>query len=90
MYVAVIAVLRRLLPAPHRLDRRAESLHLRAGVVVVVLALDLVAGELEQPRDGVAVRPVPGARRRVIGPVGFAETSSTCTRSARSSPSRAP
>ena len=33
-----------------------------AGVVVVVLALDVVAGELEQPRDGVAVRAVPCRR----------------------------
>ena len=40
--VAVVAVLGRRLPAPHRLDRRAELVHLRAGVVVVVLALDLV------------------------------------------------
>ena len=60
--VAVVAVLRRLLPTPHRVDRRAEAVHLRARVVVVVLALDLVARELEQPRDGVAVRAVP--RRR--------------------------
>ena len=44
------------------LDRRAEELHLAAGVVVVVLALDLVPGEREQPRDRVAVGAV--ARRR--------------------------
>ena len=49
--VAVVAVLGRLLPAPHRLDRRAELVHLRAGVVVVVLALDVVARRLEEPRD---------------------------------------
>ena len=59
MYVAPVAVLGRLLPAPHRLDRGAEAVHLRAGVVVVVLALDRVARELEQPRDAVAVRAVP-------------------------------
>src|SRR5207248_215618 len=47
---AVVAVLGRLLSAAPRLDRGAELLHLRAGVVVVVLALDLVAGELQQPR----------------------------------------
>ncbi len=58
----VIAVLRRLLAAAHRLDRRAEAVHLPAGVVVVVLARDVVAGELEQPRDRVAVRAVTGVR----------------------------
>ena len=57
--LAVVAVLGRLLPAPRGLDRRAEALHLGAGVVVVVLALDRVARELEQPRDRVAVRGVP-------------------------------
>ena len=61
--VAVVAVLGRLLAAPHRVDRRAEALHLRAGVVVVVLALDRVAGELEQARDGVAVGAVPAQAR---------------------------
>ena len=59
--VALVAVLRRLLPAPDRLDRLAELRHLRARVVVVVLALDVVAGELEQARDRVADRAV--ARR---------------------------
>src|SRR5579885_59482 len=60
--LAAVAVLGRLAALAHRLDRRAEAVHLRAGVVVVVLALDVVAGELEQPRDRVAVRAV--ARRR--------------------------
>ena len=57
--VALVAVLRRLLPAPHRLHRSAEELHLRAGVVVVVLALDLVPAQLEQARDRVADPAVP-------------------------------
>ncbi len=60
--LAAVAVLGRLLPAPDRLDRRVEPLHLRPGVVVVVLALDLVAGEREQPGHGVAVGAVPGVR----------------------------
>ena len=60
--VAVVAVLGRLLAAAHGLDRLAEAVHLAAGVVVVVLALDRVPGEREQPRDAVAVGAV--ARRR--------------------------
>ena len=55
----LIAVLRRVLPAPDRLDRGAEAIHLRAGVVVVVLALDRVARVREDARDRVAVGPVP-------------------------------
>src|SRR5205823_489210 len=57
-----VAVLRRLLAAPPRLDGGPEPLHLSPRVVVVVLALDLVGRELEQARDRVAVRAVP--RRR--------------------------
>ena len=57
--LAPVAVLRRLFSPPDGVDRRAEEVHLRAGVVVVVLALDVVPRELEQPRDGVAVRAVP-------------------------------
>ena len=38
----------------------AEALHLGPGVVVVVLALDLVSREGEQPGDGVADGAVPG------------------------------
>ena len=63
MYVAVVAVLRWLLPAPRRFDRLPEAIHLRAGVVVVVLALDLVAGKGQQPRDAIAVGAVAGRRR---------------------------
>src|SRR5262249_62376370 len=58
---AAIAGLGRLFPTPPRLDRGPELLHLRAGVVVVVLPLHPVAGELEQPCDRVAIRAV--ARR---------------------------
>ena len=43
----VVAVLGRLLAAAYGVDRLAELLHLAAGVVVVVLALDRVAGERE-------------------------------------------
>ena len=57
--LAAVAVLGWLLSAPDGVDGRAEEVHLRAGVVVVVLALDVVAGELEQPGDGVAVGAVP-------------------------------
>ncbi len=56
---AAVAVLGGLLPSPSRLDRGPELLHLRAGVVVVVLALDLVPGELEETGDRVAVGAVP-------------------------------
>ena len=55
---AAVAVLRRLLSTPPRLDRLAEEVDLATDVVVVVLALDVVPGELEQPRDGVAVGAV--------------------------------
>ena len=65
--VAAVAVLRRLLPKPRRVDRRAEEVELAAGVVVVVLALDIVARVREEPRDGVAVRAVPCRRRRGSG-----------------------
>ena len=58
--LAVVAVLGRLLASPHGVDRGAEPVHLSAGVVVVVLALDGVAGEREQPGDAVAVGAVPG------------------------------
>jgi hypothetical protein len=55
----VIAVLGRLLAAPHGLDGVPEAVHLGAGVVVVVLPLDGVARKGEQAGDAVAVRPVP-------------------------------
>ncbi len=57
---AVVAVLGWLLARANRVDRGAEPVHLGARVVVVVLALDVVAGELEEPRDAVAERAVPG------------------------------
>jgi hypothetical protein len=60
--VAVVAVLRHLLATPQRIDRTPETIDLRTGVVVVVLALDLVTTECEQPRDAVAVRAVPCVR----------------------------
>jgi hypothetical protein len=47
--VALVAALRRLLAAGARPDRLAEEPHLGPVVVDVVLALDRVAGELEQP-----------------------------------------
>ena len=53
--------------APHRGGRRRPTpgtVHLTAGVVPVVLALDLVPGELEQARDRVAVGGVPAPTRR--------------------------
>ena len=58
----LVAVFRRLLPAPDRIHRRVEALHLSAGVVVVVLALHLVAGEHEEAGDRVTVSPVPRGR----------------------------
>ena len=61
---AVVAVLRRLLPAPRGLDGRAKAFHLRAGVVVVVLARDVVPAEGEQAPDRVSVRAVPRVRDR--------------------------
>ena len=76
---AAVAVLGRLLSTPPRLHRLAEEVDLAADVVVVVLALDLVPGELEQPRDSVAVGAV-AADPTVSGPVGLAETSSTWMR----------
>ena len=62
--VALVAVVRRLLAPANGFDRGAEPVHLPAGVVVVVLARDVVAGELEQARDRVAVRAVARVRDR--------------------------
>ncbi len=59
---AAVAVLGHRLPATERLDRLAKAVHLRAGVVVVVLARDVVAGEREQARNTIAVRPVSRGR----------------------------
>src|SRR6185437_894193 len=53
--LALVAVLRHLLAAATGAQRRAEQIDLAARVVEVVLALDLVAGEREQPRQRVAV-----------------------------------
>ena len=55
---ARVAVLGRLLSPPPCLDRLTERVDLPADVVVVVLALDRVAGKGEQARDRVAVRAV--------------------------------
>ena len=81
--LAPVAVLRRLLPAPHRLDRRPEEFHLRAGVVVVVLPLDVVPGEVNSRASESPNAPFRAAET-TIGPVGLAETISTWTRSRRS------
>ena len=59
--VALVAALRDLLAARAGEDRSAELLDLRAGVVEVVLAADVVAAELEQPRERVAIGAVPPA-----------------------------
>ena len=54
-----------------RQDRLAEPLHLAAAVVEVVLALDRVAGELEDPRERVAEGGVAaGGRGQRPGRVG--------------------
>ena len=55
--LAAVAVLGRLFAASDRLDRGVETLHLPPRVVVVVLALDLVAGEREQARPPSRRRP---------------------------------
>ena len=46
------------------LDGRAESIHLPAGIVEVVLALDLVTGEGQQARERIADRGVPSVADR--------------------------
>ena len=63
--LTVVAVLRQLrVPAQHlevaRHHRGAEQVHLAAGVVEVVLALDRLAGGLEQAGERVAQRGVAG------------------------------
>ena len=58
-------------PAFARRQRRAEELHLHAAVVEVVLAVDDVAGALEDPAQRVAEgRPPPAARVERPGGVG--------------------
>ena len=56
----MISVLGRRFPTPHVVDRGAEPVHLSACVVVVVLTLDRMPGECEQPGHAVPVRAVPG------------------------------
>src|SRR6185503_19067074 len=58
--ITLVPALGRLLPPSPRLDGGAKELDLPAGVVEVVLALDLVSRVVEDPRDGVAVRSVSG------------------------------
>ena len=69
--LALVAVLGRLLAARAGHDRRAEPGDLPARVVEVVLALDLVALEAEQPQQGVAVGGVAPVRRRSAGRSGW-------------------
>src|SRR5271156_6386906 len=69
---AVVAVLGNLPPFTPRLDGGPEPVDLGARVVVVILALDAVARELEQAGDAVAERTVsPGGdgdrARRIRG-----------------------
>ena len=59
--LTLVAALGNFLPGPARFDRSPEEVDLPARVVEVVLALDLVARELEQPSHRVSVRTV--ARR---------------------------
>ena len=59
---ALVAVLRRLLAAGAGEDRLAEAADLAAAVVEVVLPLDGVARELEDPGEGVAERGVAAGR----------------------------
>ena len=54
--LAVVSALRRLFAVQPRVHRRAELPRLRVVRVDVVLALDLVAGELEHAADGVPER----------------------------------
>ena len=61
--VALIAVLGQRFIARAGAHGGAELRDLRAGVVEVVLAHDLVAGQFEQPRQRVAVGRVAAARR---------------------------
>ena len=60
--VALVAVLGRLLAARPRADRLGQAADLAALVVEVVLALDRVAGEREDPPERVAVGGVAAAR----------------------------
>ena len=66
---ALIAILGRLLSSADRLHGRPEPVHLRTGVVVVVLALDGMARVRQHPRERVAVRAVRGRDRDRAGRV---------------------
>ena len=70
--LALVAVLGSVLTAGTRLDRLAEPAHLRPVVVHVVLALHLVAGEVQDPRERVPVRGVPSGGR--VGGTGRVRT----------------
>ena len=58
--VTLVPALGRFLPPTPSLDGGAKEIDLPTGVVEVVLAFHLVPGVIEDPRDGVAVRPVSG------------------------------
>ena len=91
--VARVAVLGRLLAAHPGRDRRGEQAHLGAGVVDVVLALDLVAGCARAAAPASRRRRRRGRSPTVTGPVGLALTNSTRIRSGGSAtlaPSRSP
>ena len=91
--LARVAVLGRLGAAHPGGDRLGEQPHLGAGVVEVVLALDLVAAGLEQRARASRRRRRPRPLAAVTGPVGLALTNSTRTRSGDSAalaPSRSP
>ena len=79
--LALVAVLGQRLAAGARADRLAEPQQLRAGVVEVVLARHLVAGELEQPGERVAVRGVAARSPRSAGPSGWRRRTRRFTRS---------
>ena len=57
--LTLISVFGDRLPTPERRDRLAKAIHLRAGVVVVVLTRHVVAAERQQASDTVAVGAVP-------------------------------
>ena len=79
--VALVAVLGRCSPRRTALDRGAEAVHLAAGVVLVVLALDARARRTRAAGRRYLRSAPLRAEATVIGPVGFAETSSTWIRS---------
>ncbi len=60
--LASVSVLGRLAALHPRRDRLREAAHLTADVVEEVLPLDIVAGQLEQPRERIPVRRPPAGR----------------------------